>query len=681
MPSPREVARARLGARLDAARDRGFVGRDAALDLFRQALEADVAPFAAYFVHGPGGVGKTTLLRRLLREAQAAGAMVREVDAHQTPASSAAVLRALGVDSLEALADALASAPRAVVAIDTYELLAPLDAWVRDELAPALPEHTTLLLAGRDPPSTPWRADPGWSALLATVALGNLSPEESGRLLAARAVPEAMHGAVHALTYGHPLALALVADLWREGDHDLPGLTPDVVRTLLAALLRAVPSPRHREALELAALARLVDRPLLRDLAGDEDGALHEWLLSLSFLDRTRAGLHMHDVVRDALLADAQARDVEAAERRRKAFGARVAERLLSTSDPRVRTEAALDVVHLYRTNPGMRQYYAWVDRIGGGSRPMRPDELEAPLSVIREHEGPEAARLAEGYHARYPGSFVTLESANGASIGWLVYLRLDAEALALEAATDPVIAAARDAIAATGPLRPSEHTGLLRFWPWKDGYQELGSPAHAPHSTHLILEWCSAPGLGPAIVVLQRDETWAPFLKGIDFLRVPQHGRATLEGRDYHLFAHDFRTIPPTAWMAGQRSTAETPREVLTRDRFDGLVREALKSCARPEALSDSPLLASRAVLAWAEGDPVQPAMLRELLEVAASSVGDERDDRARRAVELTYLRPAPTQEIAAERLGMSFSTFRRQLARGVEGVIDYLWARELGT
>jgi hypothetical protein len=41
--------------------------------------------------------------------------------------------------------------------------------------------------------------------------------------------------------------------------------------------------------------------------------------------------------------------------------------------------------------------------------------------------------------------------------------------------------------------------------------------------------------------------------------------------------------------------------------------------------------------------------------------------------------VRPAATQEAAAELLGLPFSTYRGHLTRGVERVCDRLWQREL--
>jgi TolB-like protein len=47
-------------------------------------------------------------------------------------------------------------------------------------------------------------------------------------------------------------------------------------------------------------------------------------------------------------------------------------------------------------------------------------------------------------------------------------------------------------------------------------------------------------------------------------------------------------------------------------------------------------------------------------------------------RILDLTYLNPAPKQEAAADRLGLSFSTYRRHLTAGVDRLIEWLWQQE---
>jgi hypothetical protein len=97
-----------LGERLRDLRRRSHAGRDPEVAAFRSAL-AESGPL---FVHGPGGAGKSALLDRFADIAADAGRSVVRVNARH--------LR-LGPDILPALAEG------AVLLIDTYEVLEPLD--------------------------------------------------------------------------------------------------------------------------------------------------------------------------------------------------------------------------------------------------------------------------------------------------------------------------------------------------------------------------------------------------------------------------------------------------------------------------------------------------------------------------------------------------------------------------
>ncbi|HRI55759.1 MAG TPA: ATP-binding protein, partial [Anaerolineae bacterium] len=80
----------RLADRLSAARHNRFIGRAAELALFQSALDADELPFYLLLVHGPGGVGKTSLLGQFSQLAEQAGAAVWRLDARNfepTPAA------------------------------------------------------------------------------------------------------------------------------------------------------------------------------------------------------------------------------------------------------------------------------------------------------------------------------------------------------------------------------------------------------------------------------------------------------------------------------------------------------------------------------------------------------------------------------------------------------------------
>ena len=83
-----------LRQRLEYERVRRFVGRHAELELFAarlaairtQAGEDDL--FSVLWVHGPGGIGKTSLLEAYARTARRAGFTVAQADGGRISSSS-----------------------------------------------------------------------------------------------------------------------------------------------------------------------------------------------------------------------------------------------------------------------------------------------------------------------------------------------------------------------------------------------------------------------------------------------------------------------------------------------------------------------------------------------------------------------------------------------------------------
>ena len=49
-----------------------------------------------------------------------------------------------------------------VLALDTYEVFAALDAWLRTEFLLQLDTSTRVVLAGREPPVAQWLVSPEW---------------------------------------------------------------------------------------------------------------------------------------------------------------------------------------------------------------------------------------------------------------------------------------------------------------------------------------------------------------------------------------------------------------------------------------------------------------------------------------------------------------------------------------
>lgn len=687
----------RIAERLAAARGGRFVGRRSEQELLGAALLAAEPPFVALFIHGPGGVGKTTLLHAYARLAAASSRPALYLDAHQfaptPPAFLAALAELLGREDSELEALVAAWPERGLLLLDTYERLAPLDGWLRERFLPLLPAHTVVVIAARTPPAPAWRGDLAWADLTRTLALGNLLPDESRAYLAARGVPGHLHADVQRFTHGHPLALALVADMLREGEPPPafdPGEAPAVVQALLDRLIQDVPDPRHRQALDVCALLWATTEALLAEvLEGDDAPALFAWLRGLPFVEQGPAGLFPHDLARETLLADLRWRRPAHAEQLARRLVAALAGRLASAG-AKDQGRLWLDLLALTRHHPAFRAYFDWEALGAAYAAPAAPADQAAILAMAERHEGPASARVVAYWLRRQPGAFLLFRASGGAPIGFLAHLTLT-HADSEECAADPAVAAAWAFVEHHGPLRAGEQLRYLRFWMGDEAYQGV-SPALNLAAIESSIAWTTTPRLAWGLVAAGDPDAHAEHFHSIQIRRAPA-ADFSVEGRSYGVFARDWRVETVAAWLSSKVSLASSgatgpptivspppnaQRVVLGRAAFDEAVRQALRDYTRPDRLAANALLQTRLVAA-AEEKEAAPALQALLRDALAGLAASPREQKLHRALWHTYIEPAPTQERAAERLGLPFNTYRYQLARGVARVAEWLWQREL--
>jgi hypothetical protein len=223
------------------------------------------------------------------------------------------------------------------------------------------------------------------------------------------------------------------------------------------------------------------------------------------------------------------------------------------------------------------------------------------------------------------------------------------------------------------------------------DRYQQM-SPNNNLLATCASFAPLEYPRLSWTFVTFADPEHWLPLMRYINFERADE-AAFVVGGRCYTVFAHDWRVETFDMWWdqlcerslstepvgADAAPTASSPVVVLSEQEFASSVREALRNFARQTALATNPLVRSRLV-SDVDGNAGDPSRLQELLREALETLtGSPRDEKFRRALLYTYFQPALTQEGAAERLGLPFSTYRYHLARGTERIVQWLWEREL--
>lgn len=719
-----------LSDRINAARRDVFVGRAAEIEVFEATLRSfdDIiqASQAIRVLHvcGPGGIGKTTLLR-----AFGWACRRRNIDAvtldgrliEPTPESFSLALHQAGGLTPSAETFALTKENRSplfagngVLLLDNFEHLAPLDTWLREVFLPSLPECSLVVFAGRHTPSLEWRSDAGWRSLVRVLQLRNFSPSESDDYLLRRDYPPQRRRAALRWTHGHPLALSLIADLHRAAP--LPAETsaevsdaeanfrpeeaPDLIQTLLHKLVEQVPGPQHRAALEACALMRTTTQTLLAHLLNQPDvGELFDWLRGLSFMEPAERGLQPHDLAREVLAADLRWRDPEdyalLHQRAREFYRMQLA-RVEGHEQQRL----LFDYIYLHRTNPLVHPFFEWSANGALSPGPLRAEDVSILCDITLRHEGEASSRLAAHWLGRQPQGALVVREASGHIAGFLLWVSLR-EATPEDRALDPAVDAALSYLERHEPMRGNEDATMFRFWMARDEYQSV-SAVQSLLFVHMARYYLTTPRLAftflpcadPGFYAAVFDYAAAKRLEEADF---------SVGERRYGVHGHDWRATPPLSWLdlLGERELAvgplppaprRAPLIVLSHAEFCNGVRDALRDWNRIEALRHNVLLRSR--LVWHVAQSAQPhgtssaisqkgaliAALRSLVQKACESLrGTPRTDRLYRALDLTYLHPARSQEQAAESLDVPFSTFRRHLKAGMTRVANDLWEQEL--
>ena len=554
-PEPHEdlPATGRIADRLASARRSRFVGREAEIGLFHAALLADDPPFVALHINGAGGVGKTTLLQEFARVADETGRAVVRIDGRNIEPSPAGFLvalsQAVGARAVD-LRSVIEQWPAGgVLLVDTYELLASLDDWLRQTLLPQLPARSLVVIAGRNEPATAWRTDVAWAALTVVNQLGNLAPEESRTYLTRCGVPPEHYEEALSFTRGHPLALSLIADVLTRGDRLAASRldnAPEIVRVLLETFVQEVPSRDHRLALHACVTARATTEPLLAAVLDRPDAhEFFEWLGHLPFVEHGPYGLFPHDLARDVVYMDFRWRDPEAA--------FRVTERVLGCLYERLEGTKGLDwqrvwfdVLYVQRYNPGLRPYFEWTG-FGTAYAEMANARDHAPIvEMVERHEGRTAATIARYWLTRQPEAFHAIRRVGGGLIGFLANLWLE-NATPEDVAADPAIAPALEYVQRHGPRHPDEHIVFGRFWMDAEQYQALSQVFTVVAAT-CSQSWI-APRVAWSFVTLAHPDLIEPMFSEIHFSRAHEADFA-IDGRRYGVFAHDWRVEPAQEWL-----------------------------------------------------------------------------------------------------------------------------------
>lgn len=350
------------------------------------------------------------------------------------------------------------------------------------------------------------------------------------------------------------------------------------------------------------------------------------------------------------------------------------------------------DYIFLHRDNSAIKPYFTWQESSNLFTGTLRETDQPALLRMVTQHEGEASARLAAHWFKQQPQGVLTFRDAEQQPTGFVIMVAVN------QASTgqiiDPAVQSVWRYLQEQAPLRPGEGATLLRFWMARDTYQAV-SPLQSLIFINFIQHHQSTGRLAFTFFSCAEPDFWAELFAYADLARIPE-ADFEVGGRHYGVYGHDWRAMSRMAWQAllAQReidasaqarppSQISEPLVVLSQPEFVGAVRDALRNFSCPSALQGSPLQQSRLIVervAAQTGKTKRITVLQALVREAAESLqSSPREAKYYQALYHAYLYPAPTQEEAAELLGLPLSTFRRHLKRGVTRVIEILWDQEI--
>jgi hypothetical protein len=650
------------------------VGRETELVEFERFLGDDAE--RVLYVCGPLGMGKSALLGLFAHRCKELGASHFWIDASSHVTTEDAITRELsrGTSSEPLLARLFGRGRHlalgaAVLLVDNFDAWQRQSAAIERSLQPL--DGCKVVVAARALPDRRW-----WEARAITPRLMNLESLGSGgveELALRRGVPHERVAEIIENAGGHPLSIVTHA----------AAIRADVPESRLGTLLSLdLSDVGDRETLEAAALPARITEDVLAAILEDPEraAATYEALATICLPDPSGVGMRMPPLFRKLLRARLRERNPA----RLASLSLKLADHygvLLERETPAYLFPVVDDLLDAFADHPMIVKLVGSPTGRPATARRAGTEDLVAIMTALEPMAGRARAeavarRLEHGhvrtYVAEAAGTVVGVCQSLTATVSTLERLLDDGHDGDISAAADVLRRAASDA--------PFELSLVCVAWFTSEG--SAWGPVCQTLFREVLPELLTSPEVTRTVLVLHSGHVPPPTV-AIPGLTAWHSGGHDVLLRDVrHLKARQ-RVAALLANAPPQTSPSLSPPLSGVRGRISPeVVRQALQHLDDVEWLSSSPLASLKIVEAKLGGaaTPVEKATaVRQLLESSVASLaGGPREHLQRAAISAVFVTRGGKHEQIASDLGLSYSTFRRYVTRGLEHVAEYIRAHE---
>ncbi|WP_026909255.1 LuxR C-terminal-related transcriptional regulator [Paucisalibacillus globulus] len=304
-----------------------FFGRNDEIKLFQNLIQKEYPEFKVINLYGKGGIGKTYLLYEFAIIAGKENIPFIHLDTQDfnhtiddfTDYLHSMLATHLHIDNTnpKSIQDCIEQIndfeKKIFIVVDTYEQMDNLDRWFRNVFIRKLSPRVSIILAGRKELTGEWQESPAWRKITKQIELTSFSFDDTKRFLQSNGITnESTIKKIWEFTNGHPLLLSLatISDVVDVETINIFKNNAEALSTLTRRWLSEVKDESLIKFIEIAALLRHFDQYTISQILNYEipTNTFHE-LVSLSFIQKTKVGWTIHELVRDAISIELKQRN------------------------------------------------------------------------------------------------------------------------------------------------------------------------------------------------------------------------------------------------------------------------------------------------------------------------------------------------------------------------------------